>query len=628
MQVVPDDKEVEEVPDHTQVPQQHETDLEANIAVEEDDNTKFRRQSIDLGIYQPPRVAPLLLTSQLKQLTDSQISSIADSLIMSIKSSSGIGRAVDSWAADELPEAEGGEAKEVIMFMKRVVHALAKKIVTWLKMARIGLTVRIFVALVLTYEDITTDILVSIEYKETGREGFFRASMGILVVAILLHCTIAWMDSKKKEPNQRIRRLAIALSLMTPIVDAYNVWTGKEADHDLQFTPEEALVISRIIELVFESLPESVLQVYILLNTDREDVSSLMVVSILASLSAAAFIMCDSSISYEREYMTSIDGPHVHPVFGYIPVEKRKQIGLYVGMFSFFMGNFASNVLAYTNMAMHFPPVVIPVLLPMEIGLYFFIQRRRGLSIYWHAPLGNEKLSSFIVNLCYYLLTAILPWTQLRVPVCNGPALFAFIIIYTNLKNTLINIYAVTVSSGETQETQRAALIVSVVLVMFGIFFTLLNSHAEHRRTFYTFERSLNGKYFDFDSSMSGNNTFYKTRDEAMGRLSCLYHPELHRRVQLLEWVLSIDVDKSSIFQSGKNLPRSVTGVSQDTPHSFLFAKLRAIFAYYEDEEAAALVEEKLSSLEDSLAKKIEEEERMMRTPTFTTEVIHRTARS
>ena len=59
--------------------------------------------------------------------------------------------------------------------MKRVLSTLAKKIVTWLKMARIGLTVRILVALVHTYEDFITDILVMIEYKHTGRANAFRA---------------------------------------------------------------------------------------------------------------------------------------------------------------------------------------------------------------------------------------------------------------------------------------------------------------------------------------------------------------------------------------------------------------------------------------------------------------------
>jgi len=309
---------------------------------------------------------------------------------MSIKGSSGIEHAIDHWAAADLPEAESDEAKEAIEFMKRVAHALAKKIVKWLKMARVGLTVRIAAALILTYEDIMTDILVSLEFKETGRDGFFRTSVGALALAIFLHTLVAWLDSAKKPPKVSFRRFLVSFSMLSPIMDAYNVWTGKDTDKDLMFTPDEALVMSRVIELVFENLPESVLQTYNLLNTAKSDIAPITIFSIMASLAAAAFIMCDSSISHERSYMGSHQGPYVHPIFGYIPAKTHRQVGLYTGMFSFYVGYFSMNVLAYTTLATYFHILLIPIMVIFELCVYGVAQYWRGGLLYFRAPLENE----------------------------------------------------------------------------------------------------------------------------------------------------------------------------------------------------------------------------------------------
>lgn len=93
--------------------------------------------------------------------------------------------------------------------------------------------------------------------------------------------------------------------MLGPILDDYNVWTGKEQDNEEAFGPAEMLVVSRVIEFIFESLPESVLQTYVLLNSSSVEISDIMLFSIFAYLAASVFKMTDSSVAYERSCMTS-----------------------------------------------------------------------------------------------------------------------------------------------------------------------------------------------------------------------------------------------------------------------------------------------------------------------------------
>lgn len=140
--------------------------------------------------------------------------------ILPIKGSNGVQHAIDTWATAELPEATSDVAKEVVVFMKRVMLALASKIVKWLKMVCVGLTVRIVVALLLTYEDFVTDVLVTMEYTETNRESYFLISIYIVATAISFHCIAAILNNTKKTLKTRVRRFLFSLFMLTPIVDA------------------------------------------------------------------------------------------------------------------------------------------------------------------------------------------------------------------------------------------------------------------------------------------------------------------------------------------------------------------------------------------------------------------------
>jgi branched-subunit amino acid transport protein AzlD len=70
-------------------------------------------------------------------------------------------------------------------------------------------------------------------------------------------------------------------------------------------------IIVRMGELIFEVMPETVLQLFVIYHT--KDISWTSTISILSSVVSAAFIMTDNSMMFERRLMVSVRGEKAIP---------------------------------------------------------------------------------------------------------------------------------------------------------------------------------------------------------------------------------------------------------------------------------------------------------------------------
>lgn len=181
--------------------------------------------------------------------------------------------------------------------------ALAPKIKPSLKMARIGLGSRILLSLVLTYTDVITDFFVLKEYGDGGTKTrkYFQTSGGILIVSTLFNILTAWLANKNKTTAVKLRAMFFALVQLNPLVHGLNAWRGVKTSENDTLDPFVVFLMIRIGELMFEVLPESVLQLFVVYHTKK--LSFTVIFSILSSLASAAYIMTDNSIMTERSGM-------------------------------------------------------------------------------------------------------------------------------------------------------------------------------------------------------------------------------------------------------------------------------------------------------------------------------------
>jgi hypothetical protein len=112
--------------------------------------------------------------------------------------------------------------------------------------------------------------------------------------------------NKKKGNREKIKGVVYAILQLNPIVDAWNVWKGTAMTEDDGMAPMLKYMVGRAIELVLESNPEAIIQLYIIYHSSV--IPAVAYYSIASSLVSAAFTMMDCSMMNEQENMVSWAG--------------------------------------------------------------------------------------------------------------------------------------------------------------------------------------------------------------------------------------------------------------------------------------------------------------------------------
>ncbi|GMI32435.1 hypothetical protein TeGR_g10150, partial [Tetraparma gracilis] len=333
---------------------------------------------------------------QLEAVPDSQISLLVSSLVAMIRSSSNLGLSAATWCAEFLP------ADDVVTggFTRRLVVGICRAIQPALKLSRWGAFLRLVILLAMQYQDIVTDVLVGLQFIEEGRGGDAKASFTILGIAVFCHVLLAYFQHRKKSPKELAMRLLAALFMLTPLVESYSVWTGAAKAEGELVPPMYILIVTRIIELIIESFPESILQLNIALS-DVNSVSNVMIFSILSSVASASAIMTDTSISFELGVMNKQDrGSDSHPFFGLVPAKKKNLVLLYAGFFIFHAGYMASSLLTLTACTMAGVNMgFVALYFAAETGAMFINLERTGRS---YACVSTSRTTSSIMWLEFY----------------------------------------------------------------------------------------------------------------------------------------------------------------------------------------------------------------------------------
>jgi len=144
--------------------------------------------------------------------------------------------------------------------------------------------------------------------------------------------------------------------------------------------------MAKLIELIFESLPQLIVQFgalldVVLINTSGDSINLLPLFSITFSVLAVGFVVTDLSIEGERDSMNrNIRGPYSNPNWG---VLSERYGGLFAfGHFIFSSGYFACAVIAYTVAGRAFPGYYIAIYVLVEWAAFLLLMRVMGRARY------------------------------------------------------------------------------------------------------------------------------------------------------------------------------------------------------------------------------------------------------
>ena len=177
-----------------------------------------------------------------------------------------------------------------------------------------GLKLRVCMGAGLSVLDMATDIFVVVGYmgKEETR-GYGYSLLGMLAGCMALQLLFVFVQNSKK-PSAVAKEMLIVLSMLKPGFDAARVASGKKMEEHHSMDAKTELVATKGIELVCESIPGCVLQLYAILKT--KDYSNRTAGSVMVSALTAGFSSASVSFDYDVDPLAR---KHTPDFYGYVP---------------------------------------------------------------------------------------------------------------------------------------------------------------------------------------------------------------------------------------------------------------------------------------------------------------------
>jgi len=189
-----------------------------------------------------------------------------------------------------------------------MLNVVAKRLlgeVSW------GLKGRVILGAGLSILDMATDIFVIVGYmgkEETSRYGW--SLLWMVVSSIMLQLMTVFMQSRKT-PLKMFGEMLIVLTGLKPVLDGYNVISGKTMDKHSFMDAAAELTFSQCTEIVCESIPGCILQLYAMLESG--EMPRRAIVSVAISALTTGF--SSATMSFNFDGTTSSTTTTAHAAF-------------------------------------------------------------------------------------------------------------------------------------------------------------------------------------------------------------------------------------------------------------------------------------------------------------------------
>jgi len=481
---------------------------------------------------------------------------------------------------------------------KAFVLELGKRLKKPLKLARNGLAVRLLISLGCTYSDMVSDLLMLRFYKDTGDHKSYDRSLKILIGAMSAHVINSLTQNKHCSLKIRAVRVLQTLCLLDPVVYTYGKWSGKAKEEGAAMSSNGLLTYTKVIEMIFEALPQLILQVGALMRADS--ISLLPAASICLSVATAGFLIADLSVGIERSFMTdNFRGPHSGKFWGMLPL--NFEWVFFLGHMMLVSGYFAAHVLALTVGGLVLPSYAIPAYMVSELGLFLFWGWKYGRAR-WVGGTSN-RLAFLDVLRPEWAVMSFVPIMMFGAPFMLGGRTFAGWIAYKLMLTTFVVqfctsgggfVESIKLSSGSIMTLQLLAAVCAVV----GFLLMVRFASDSHRHLLFKTIMTPKELYQRFHTYDDEPLEFgCNTRDEARMDIFAGPHPYYftESKAKVQEWLLGLR-SSDDLFSSGAVVPSGIEKF-KGQQWSTLFTEVKYHFTYFKDDGANRLITAHLDNL-------------------------------
>ena len=119
-----------------------------------------------------------------------------------------------------------------------------------------------------------------VNFISRGQFAFASYIIAMVSTSMMIQMLLVYLNGRKRGPKRYLREMLIVFCGMKPAVDAYRVISGAKAHKDDAWVPAFELILAKTIEIVAESIPSSLVQIYALILSDNPTTASFLSVVI------------------------------------------------------------------------------------------------------------------------------------------------------------------------------------------------------------------------------------------------------------------------------------------------------------------------------------------------------------
>ena len=381
-----------------------------------------------------------------------------------------------------------------------------------------GLKMRVSMGAGLSILDMATDIFVMWVYM--GKEetkGYGDSLLGMIVAGMVLQLVLVFAQNKKT-PLKMLKEMLIVMLGVKPAVDCYRVCAGHEMQQHHAVDPQTELVATKMIELVAESIPGCLLQLYVLLK-NKNLVSTTTVGSLIVSALTTGFISASISFDYDVDPAKRKESPEF---YGYIPDGGCRTV-----IFGCMIVNSALLLLTRSfsaAMLMLVNKSYFALYLVGDMALYLGVKAASGDFHYW-LPV-DSVFGLFVSLLRRVIVKTITDFTGV-IQFRNYPDMGGLYWTFNMLLTLAASFGCVWIGEGGTKEWEMVTMTSGAWVVTFGLFLFVMKK--EYRRTFFS---TKSGKQKAMDHFLQG-------KDDSAKKMILKYNKKqwLKIRGEVKDWV-------------------------------------------------------------------------------------------
>ena len=349
------------------------------------------------------------------------------------------------------------------------------------KYARIGLFARVALGTTISIFDLVSDVLLGARYYSMG--DYKYAFLTLLFPALLLIINFLFSIAASEHWSAQLA----CLIGMKPLYDLVKLTGGQNDDNVRGFTPLFILSVGRSLELSFESIPQTMVQMSISVAKYNSDASmvpdTLQSLSVISSLLAIGFIAANCEMDLDVDHRKRRNQP---TLYGWYPNGAKRRIMMVFAQTWAIACTTTARIVSIIIIADKSSALLVAWICA-DVAFYILLKVRMGVLLS-HRRKHRKVLSSINNFVSFVALNIGIFYTYAGPQYCSSGRVFLVSYAYMLLSQVLMVMVAST-SKSMDEGTLR---------ILIGIFvFFFLAGHTINALIFkFIIQREFKSRYY------------------------------------------------------------------------------------------------------------------------------------